>query len=292
MEIASLLAAWKAEFDTFLEDYINRAMAGPGLSQACAYSLKAGGKRLRPVLAMMAAEAAGGRRRATLDAGLAIEMIHTFSLIHDDLPAIDDDDTRRGVPTCHRAFGEATAILAGDALIFQAFSVICTSAYPLEVKIDLCSAMAEACGADGLVKGEYEDVAAEGANPGIESIEGIYERKTAALFGLSMYAGSRVATDERDVVACLRRYGKHLGMAFQAMDDILDATSDAETLGKASRKDASKGKATLVRVMGVDASRAWAERQTALAVEALDGLGKTRTEALRELARWQLERVR
>jgi len=291
MDIGELMAARKAEFDAYLEDYLSRSHTGSGLFEAMAYSLRAGGKRLRPILAMFAAEAVGGERSMALDAGLGIEMIHTFSLIHDDLPAIDDDDLRRGVPTCHRAYGEAAAILAGDALVFQAFSVICHAPYPDDVKADLCAEISRACGMEGLIEGEYEDIMAEGRDLPLENIVRIYAKKTARLFELSVYAGARAARADRKAARALCAYGTHLGMAFQAVDDILDVTSDAGTLGKASGKDARKGKATVVGVLGLEAARSWADRQTSKALSVLDGVDAPRAGVLADLALWLLKRV-
>ncbi len=291
MDISAFLAARKDEFEEYLRGYLERIDAQSGLFEACAYSLRAGGKRIRPVLAMLSAEAVSGGHGVALDAGLAIEMIHTFSLIHDDLPAIDDDDLRRGVPTCHRRFGEACAILAGDALVFQALSVICRASYPDRVKLDLCASMVDACGMNGLVQGEYEDVTAEGRDLSLDAIEGIYEKKTSRLFSLSMYAGARAAGADEGSADRLSAYGTHLGMAFQAIDDILDVTADSRTLGKSSGKDSRRGKATLVRAVGLDAARKWAEDRTRRAAAALEGLGEGRARALGELAFWMLDRV-
>ncbi|HPA85829.1 MAG TPA: polyprenyl synthetase family protein, partial [Deltaproteobacteria bacterium] len=168
---------------------------------------------------MMACESLGGNAPETLPAGLAIEMIHTFSLIHDDLPALDNDDMRRGRPTCHAKFGEATAILAGDALIFQALSVIGDSGYPLLVKLDILTFMAEVCGVRGLVQGEYQDVMAEGKSLSIQDIGDIYRKKTSRLFELCMFAGSRIAGGAPGQIDALVGFGTYLGLAFQAIDD-------------------------------------------------------------------------
>lgn len=291
MDIGELLSSRKVEFDAYLSRYLEKADTGSTLFKALAYSLKAGGKRLRPVLAMTAAETVGGRRSDALDAALALEMIHTFSLIHDDLPCIDDDDLRRGVPTCHRAFGEATAVLAGDALIFLAFSVICRSSYPRDVKIDLCSEISSACGVEGLIEGEFQDIAAEGRQISVDEIGRIYEKKTARLFELALYAGSRTGGADDVTARSLGSYGAHLGMAFQALDDILDVTSDRETLGKTPGKDAGRGKATLVGLLGLEPARSWAKDQTEKAKDALRGLKDERTKVLSDLADWLLGRV-
>lgn len=291
VNINTLISAKKTIFDEFLRSYLRDAQSDSGVFEAFSYSLQAGGKRFRPVLTMLACEAAGGRETDALPAGLAIEMIHTFSLIHDDLPALDNDDLRRGMPTCHKKFGEATAILAGDALIFQALAVICSSRYPAEVKVDICRTIADVCGTRGLVQGEYEDVMAEGRDLGLARIEDIYTRKTSRLFELCMYAGARVASDDPDLIRQMVAYGTHLGRAFQAVDDILDVTSSRDTLGKSAGKDLIQDKATVVKALGIDKARTWAKSATEQAMSALEGLGAEQTGQLRELAQWMLNRV-
>ena len=286
-----MIATKKAVFDEYLNGYLLEQKSSSGVFEAYSYSLKAGGKRIRPILAMLASEAAGGPDRAALPVGLAIEMIHTFSLIHDDLPALDNDDLRRGMPTCHKKFGEATAILAGDALIFQALSVICTSTYPPQVKVDLCTAFADICGTSGLVQGEYEDVMAEGKDLLPSKIEEIYIQKTSRLFELCMYAGARIACDDDILIKALAGFGTHLGLAFQAIDDILDITSDRETLGKSAGKDLAQNKATVVKALGIDEARLWAQAATFRAIASLDGIHPEKIENLRRLALWMLKRV-
>ena len=291
VDIGDIIAARRTLFDNYLSGYLRETRKGSGVFEAFAYSLTAGGKRIRPVLTMLAAEAAGGHDRDALPVGLAIEMIHTFSLIHDDLPALDNDDLRRGMPTCHRKFGEATAILAGDALIFNALSVICATPFPPQVKVDLCTALADVCGTNGLVQGEYEDVMAEGVDLSLDRIESIYTKKTSRLFELCMYAGARAAGEDRDLTRRFAAYGTHLGRAFQAIDDILDVTSDSGTLGKSIGKDVAQSKATVVKALGIDGARSWAGKATEGAVRALEGLPRERSEVLRELAFWMLGRV-
>ena len=290
MEIAAIMAAKKSLFDEYLRDYLSGFDQGSGLQAACAYSLSAGGKRLRPVLAMLACEASGGEAGQALSAALAVELVHTFSLIHDDLPAIDNDDMRRGTATCHKAFGEATAILAGDALIFEAFAVIGSSGYTPDVQADLSRMMARSCGLKGLIEGEYEDIMAEGQPLGLETIERIYRQKTGKLFELCLFAGGRVAGADSDQLSALVRYGAHLGLAFQAVDDILDVTSSVESLGKTPGKDARQDKATIVKALGLARAKDWARQETVRAVAALDGI--TNTGALIDLAHDLLGRVK
>src|SRR5208337_1866566 len=221
----------------------------PSIHQAMRYSVFAGGKRIRPILCLETARIFDADVSAAFYPGCAIEFIHTFSLIHDDLPALDNDDLRRGMPTCHKKFGEATAILAGDALIFHALAVICTSSYSPQVKVDLCTAFADVCGTAGLVQGEYEDVMAEGRDVDLSKIEEIYTQKTSRLFEMCMYAGARVACDDKALIGSLAGFGTYLGLAFQAIDDILDVTSDSRTLGKSAGKDLVQSKATVVKAL-------------------------------------------
>jgi geranylgeranyl diphosphate synthase, type II len=286
------LTTGKKIFDDFLDAYLARPVVSSGIFEAFSYSLKAGGKRIRPILTMLACECAGGAGKDALPAGLAIEMIHTFSLIHDDLPAIDNDDLRRGLPTCHARFGEATAILAGDALIFEAMSVILNAPYPFEVRLDLLARLSDASGVNGLIQGEYEDIMAEGRDLSFEQVQEIHRKKTSRLFELCMYAGSRIVTPDARVIAALQQYGTCLGLAFQAVDDILDLTSEDTTLGKSTGKDLAQGKATVVKSLGMDKARAWAEGMTDKAVSSLAGMDGQASGTLREIAEWMLKRVR
>lgn len=287
----SIITEKKKLFEDFLHSYLSDVHTDSGIFHAYSYSLSAGGKRIRPILTMLACESLGGEGTKTLPAGLAIEMIHTFSLIHDDLPALDNDKLRRGAPTCHTKFGEATAILAGDALIFQALSVISSSDYPTQVKIDIIRAIADICGIDGLVQGEYQDVIAEGKNLSVEEILDMYTKKTSRLFELCMYAGSRIVTQDTDKIKLLMRYGTYLGLAFQAIDDILDVTSSDTVLGKTSGKDQLQDKATIVKAMGLEKARMWAQKMTNNAIESIAEMKDKQSTILEDLAVWMLQRV-
>ncbi|BET69197.1 polyprenyl synthetase family protein [Opitutales bacterium ASA1] len=248
-------------------------LAPARIHQAMRYSMEAGGKRLRPVLALAAADLFG-RAADALPAAVAIECVHTYSLVHDDLPAMDDDDLRRGRPTCHRQFDEATAILAGDALLTHAFALI-ASAYagrpPLALA--LVREFAHAAGSTRLIGGQMADMSAEGHERiAPEELEFIHRNKTAAMVELSLVAGGLCGDAETETLEALRRAGAGLGMAFQIVDDILDATRTSEQLGKTAGKDAAYGKATFVSVHGLDASRAAAKRCTDDALSALRSL--------------------
>ncbi len=291
VDITALTSGKKDLFDNYLHAYLAAEGTSSGIFEAFAYSLKAGGKRIRPVLTMMACECLGGFAEDTLPAGLAIEMIHTFSLIHDDLPALDNDDLRRGRPTCHARFGESTAILAGDALIFQALSAITAAGYPPRTKLDILEFMAEVCGVKGLVQGEYHDVTAEGKELSMDEVRDIYRRKTARLFELCMFTGARIAEGDPEQIESLVGFGTYLGLAFQAIDDILDVTSSREVLGKTTGKDLAQGKATIVKALGLQESRRWARDMTEKAVDLLPAKHGTRVKELKALALSMLERM-
>jgi len=292
------------------------------LREAIRYSLLAPGKRLRPMLALMAAEACGGNLSAAIPAACAVEMIHTYSLIHDDLPAMDDDDLRRGRPTCHKVFGEAMAILAGDGLLSLAFQVLADDIRPPNVAAACCAALAEASGPCRLVGGQADDIAQsrdrapsthgrsdvqqlancqagkpdvqqpagpDGAVRDREHLESIHARKTGAMIRVSLRLGGMTAEAAPEQLQALDEYGQRLGLAFQVTDDLLDVRSTEESMGKRVGKDAEKGKITFPGLLGVDESAAYAAQLIAEACAALDPLG-SRAEGLVALARYVLER--
>jgi len=273
------LETYKQAFEAYLADYC--ASHQLGIAAPGCYSLAAGGKRLRPVICQLACETVGGQAVQALPAALAIEMIHTFSLIHDDLPAIDNDDLRRGRPTCHKVYGEAAAILAGDNLIFEAFRQLAGADYANDVKADLLAYFA-AAGAD-LIEGEHQDILAEGQTLTQDAILNIYENKTARLFELSLMTGARIATADAGVIAKMRTAGLSIGLAFQAIDDILDVTADTATMGKTVGKDLDQDKATLVKISGLDATRSFAATQTAAALKALNCFDNAAAAMLKKL---------
>lgn len=288
MDTAAKTAYLKSLFDDYLNTFIGKLEKSGGLHSACAYSLSAPGKRLRPIVAMLSCEACSGDPIEALPVCMAIEMIHTFSLIHDDLPAIDNDDLRRGRPTCHKAFGEATAILAGDALVFMAISSIGESGLKAGTKTDILTEIADACGLNGLIKGEYDDIMSEGKPPTFDEIIDIYIRKTSRLFELAAYSGARIASAPKATLNSMRMFGKHLGLAFQAIDDILDVTSESGILGKTAGKDIIQDKATIVKAIGVEGSRKWAAQQTGLAIKSISGLNARH---LNDIATGMLKRL-
>jgi len=234
------------------------------LHEAMRYSLQAGGKRLRPVLVLASAEMFGASTEEALPAAVAIECLHTYSLIHDDLPCMDNDDLRRGRPTAHRAFDEATALLAGDALLTHAFALLGEGyADRPALATRLLRELADAAGSRRLIGGQMEDLLAEKKN-GIaaDDLAFIHLQKTAAMIEAALVMGAHVGQASPDEIEQIRRTGRHLGLAFQIVDDVLDATAPTETLGKTAGKDAKSGKSTFVSVHGVEASRHLAQAES------------------------------
>jgi geranylgeranyl diphosphate synthase type II len=257
----------RAEVEKHLAEALRPEAGLPAtLLEAMRYSLLAPGKRLRPILAVMAAEACGGEEANPWPAACAVEMIHAYSLIHDDLPAMDDDDLRRGQPTCHKKFGEALAILAGDALLTMAFQVL-AEGYPAAAASSCCAELARAAGAAGMVGGQVDDLAWEqGGERNVEGLEGLHLRKTGALIRASLRLGVIAAHAHRngpppaELMERLDGYGRCLGLAFQIVDDLLDVEGDTEQTGKRVGKDAARGKLTYPGFLGVAESRRPAER--------------------------------
>jgi geranylgeranyl diphosphate synthase type II len=259
------------------------------LHQAMRYSALAPGKRLRPALCMAACEAVGGKRSQALDAGCALEFVHCFSLIHDDLPAIDDDDLRRGRATCHIVFGEAIAILAGDALMALAFDVLTRMEANDKQKTRAVRILAQSLGSTGLVAGEVLDILSEGEEVDRDLVQRIHAWKTGALISASCEMGALLGGADAGPVEALARYGREVGMAFQIQDDILNETATADQLGKAVGSDRARSKQTFPAAIGLEQSRREADRATQGALHALEGLpGDTTT--LRELALYSVSR--
>ncbi len=264
----------KAEIDAELDRRLPPETEPPEvLHRAMRYSVFAGGKRLRPMLCLLACEAAGGKRSAAMTPAVAIELLHTYTLIHDDLPAMDNDDLRRGRPTVHRVFGEANAILAGDALLTLAFEWLAEAAAPPPYPPGaLAVELARAAGSRGVAGGQYEDLASEGRTIQAEKLEFIHRRKTAALMAATCRMGAIAAGASEAVVRRLGEYGEEVGLAFQVTDDILNAVSTAEELGKTVGSDAARGKATYVALYGVEAARRRACEMVQSAIARLEGL--------------------
>jgi geranylgeranyl diphosphate synthase type II len=262
------------------------------LIESIEYSLLAGGKRLRPALVIESWRACGGAEEssgAALAGAGAVELVHTFSLVHDDLPAMDDDDLRRGRPTNHKVFGEAMAILAGDAMLTMAFDVIARHAPPL-VAATMIRELANATGPQGMIGGQVLDMQSENQSLALKQLQDIHRRKTAALLVAACRLGAIAAGAATEPLDALTTYARHLGLAFQIVDDLLDVTSTPEQLGKATRKDQAKGKNTYPALLGIEGSRQEAQRQLERAVASIQ-LFSVRSSPLSELAQFAVRRI-
>jgi geranylgeranyl diphosphate synthase type II len=258
---------------------------------AMRHSVFAGGKRLRPILCMEASQMVYGCVPTGIEElGAALEMLHTYSLIHDDLPALDNDDLRRGRPTCHKAFGEATAILAGDALQTRAYEVLAGLQCRAEARVAIIGEIARATGTiGGMIGGQVMDLEAEHVHPDAQTLEYIHRSKTGALLTASVVAGGLYVGASDVEIAGLRSFGQNIGLAFQIVDDVLDVTQTSEQLGKTAGKDTAHDKATFPALFGIEASLQEADALVAQADAALDQFGD-RAATLRELARFLVER--
>jgi geranylgeranyl diphosphate synthase type II len=315
----------RLRIDSALSAYTDFPAGCPSrLREAIRYSLLAPGKRLRPLLVLWAAEACGGSIEAAMPAACAVEMVHAYSLVHDDLPAMDNDDLRRGLPTCHTRFGETTAILAGDALLALAFETLAARVHPPATAAACCRALAEAVGPCQLVGGQFDDIESgergrtdfqsvpqtvgtvvaltprgDGATVAptadykstLQSLESIHHRKTGALIGASLRLGALVAGADARQTEALLRYGRALGLAFQITDDLLDVRGDQGAVGKRVRKDSDRGALTFPGLLGIDGSVRKAEELVTEACRALEPLA-AEAGNLQGLARYVLERNR
>jgi geranylgeranyl diphosphate synthase, type II len=261
------------------------------IHKAMRHSIFAGGKRLRPVLCLEAGRMiAGSLPEKIEDLGAALEMLHTYSLIHDDLPALDNDDLRRGRPTCHKVFGDAIAILAGDALQTQAYEVLSQLQCPPEARVRIIEAVARGTGTvDGMIGGQVADLEAEHTQPTAEMLEYIHRAKTAALIAASLVSGGIYAGAKRGDVERLRAFGQAIGLAFQIVDDVLDVTQTSEQLGKTAGKDTTSEKVTYPALFGIEESERKADDLVHQALGELKSFGP-RAETLNQLARYLVER--
>ena len=295
MDLKKYLREKKEIVDSALEKYFpdRRGSAAEGVSPtslhtAIRYSLFAGGKRIRPILSMAAFEAVGGEGNEILPFACALEMIHTYSLIHDDLPALDNDDYRRGQLTCHKAFGEAIGILAGDALLTEAFRLMTKRSMgglsPRDGQIlDVIHEVAQAAGMQGMVGGQVLDIESEGKEANLPTVEYIHTHKTGAMILVSVRAGAKLGGGDEGALRALTRYGEGIGLAFQIADDILNVEGKATLLGKKTGSDLSKGKATYPSVLGLEESKRRARELVELAVDAIHSFG-SEAQPLREIA--------
>ena len=285
-------------------DQVNQALtrsltdngAQTDILKAMNHSLHAGGKRLRPILCMAACEVVGGRGEDAIPVCCAIEMIHTYSLIHDDLPAMDDDRLRRGQPTCHVAFGEATAILAGDALVTKAFQLLAEHALtrpgPDQPKwLRVMQLIGNAAGYEGMIEGQMQDINAERRRLSLVQLERLHRLKTGAMIAAAVLSGAEIGNATQEQKAALKDYAENIGLAFQVQDDILNIEGDPLKLGKAVGTDQQRHKNTYPALMGLASAKSWAQALKAQALHALD-IFDTKTEPLRSIAAYIVERKR
>jgi geranylgeranyl diphosphate synthase type II len=294
-DITTYLAARRSAVDKALESLVPPARTfPPKVFEAMRYSLFAGGKRVRPILAIASAEALGAKTAGLLPIAGTLELIHTYSLIHDDLPAMDDDDFRRGRPTCHKVFGEAMAILAGDGLLNMAFEVLSDprrlKAVPAGRLVAIIREIARASGVFGMVGGQVVDMESEGKDIDFPTLEYIHTHKTGALIRASVRVGALYARASEKRLKALTRYGEMVGLAFQIADDILDVVGDRKVTGKDAGSDLKKGKKTFPGFYGLDESRRRAKEVVDRALEALKGFDR-KADPLRELAAFIINRV-
>ena len=288
---AALVTAWRQRFESVLDQRLPAAGLEPQLlHQAMRYSSLCGGKRVRPMLVYACGHAVGLRPEKIDSVACAVELIHAYSLIHDDLPAMDDDDLRRGRATCHLAFDEATAILAGDALQALAFGTLMDDLpQPPNVVLKLVSHLAWACGSSGMAGGQMLDLQAVGQTLNIEELEHIHELKTGALIRFAVVAPAWIAHSSSDTVAALDRFGSYVGLGFQIRDDILDVTGDTLSMGKSAHSDAERDKPTFPSLIGLDASHQRASQLRDEALACLEGLAGD-TSVLSWLADYMISR--
>ena len=294
-ELNAYLTIQRETINSHLERRLEKASYRGRLLEAMAYSLMAGGKRIRPVLCISAAHAVGEESQAVMSVACALEMIHTYSLIHDDLPAMDDDQIRRGKPTCHVQFDEATAILAGDALVTLAFETI-TDAYDLpaeisnpEKRLRTIRLLAKAAGCAGMVDGQMQDMMMEGTTIDLNALEKLHSLKTGALIQASVVSGATMGGGNNGQIEHLRLYAKKIGLAFQISDDILNIEGDPDVMGKAVGTDDFKHKNTFPALMGLNASKKHAEKLIDEALNALSSFDD-RSDPLRAIAVYIIER--
>jgi geranylgeranyl diphosphate synthase type II len=286
MTLAEYMAAQQKAVDAALDRWVPPKDHNPAtIHSAMRYSLFAGGKRIRPLLAVAAAQAVSNAPVGIESCACALEMIHTYSLIHDDLPALDNDDFRRGRPTCHKVYGDAMAILAGDALLTLAFEVLAKMENSdASKRIELVRELATASGtAGGMIGGQVNDIEGEGKHATAHLLESIHRAKTGALLRASVRMGAIYACASADQLTALTSFGEHIGLAFQIVDDILDVEQSSEALGKTAGKDAAQKKITFPAVYGIERSREMAEEERLAAHLALQPLDD-RAQRLRELA--------
>jgi geranylgeranyl diphosphate synthase type II len=290
-DVIAILREDARRAEEFLRAFLRRSTAPKRLVESIEYSLMAGGKRLRPTLVQETWRACSAQNEpssSALAAAGAMELIHTFSLVHDDLPAMDNDDLRRGRPTNHKVFGEAMAILAGDGMMTMAFEILATHADPA-VSPKLIAELAHASGPEGMIGGQVMDMEGENRPLELTELQQLHRMKTGALLTASCRLGAIAADASDEQLEAVTRFGQHLGLAFQIVDDLLDVTASPEELGKATGKDAEKGKNTYPVLLGIDASHKQAKAELESALTSISTLGD-KAQGLRALARFVVQR--
>lgn len=282
---------FREEFERYLAQYLEQLATVPLLKEAMAYSALNGGKRIRPLLVFAGGQLSGASNQALLPIAAAIEMIHCYSLVHDDLPAMDNDDFRRGKPSNHKAYDEATAILVGDALLTEAFSLLSYDAnYTAETKVELIKMLSTASGALGMIKGQFLDMQAEQKPVTLEELQEIHNHKTGALIKASILMGYIAGQNQsQESLQTLATFAQKVGLMFQIQDDILDATSSSEILGKSAGKDAEQEKATYVNLLGIETAQEYMEKMYAEAIALLQPF-QTNAEPLKTLTHYVIDR--
>lgn len=294
-DLKAYLSSKRQRINTALTHILDRNSHSQRIIDAMRHSLMASGKRIRPILCIAAAESLGGNEEAVLHPACALELIHTYSLIHDDLPAMDNDDLRRGRPTCHVAFDEATAILAGDALLTLSFEILSTDNLPGSKQIndtkrlDVIRFIAAASGFRGMIAGQMLDMESQGKKLAAEELKTLHLSKTGALIEASLYAGAVLGGGTRHQINMLRSYGRNIGLAFQVADDILDIEGDPDRMGKAARKDARLDKSTYPAAIGLEASRQYASQLVNDALKNIESFDNA-SDPLAAIARYIIER--
>lgn len=293
MDIKTYLKEKKGLVDSFLKDYFTPDFSPKVLKDSMTYSLSAGGKRIRPILCLAAHEACSGDSDDILAFASSIELIHTYSLIHDDLPAMDNDDLRRGKPTNHKVFGEGMAILAGDGLLTEAFFMMANSLSNKNIKntalVRAIKEMASVSGIHGMVGGQAQDLLSENSEPDKDTLSFIHKHKTGALISGSLRAGAILANCSKHELGSITRYGENIGLAFQVIDDILDIEGSTDELGKTTGSDVRKSKMTYPAIYGLGESRKKAEELISEAIFTIKDFSN-KAEPLRDIARYFLER--
>ena len=294
-DLNTYFASKKQQINAALSEILEDSSISSRIAEAMKYSLMAGGKRIRPILCLAAAEAVGGKADDALRAACSLEMIHTYSLIHDDLPAMDNDDRRRGKPTCHIAFDEATAIFAGDALLTLAFQILSsteiTEEHLASQWLRVIYTIALAAGYKGMLEGQMRDMAAEGASLNLNDLNDIYSFKTGVLIKASVCSGAILGKGSSKQIEQLGIYSKNIGLAYQIIDDILNVEGNSAVTGKAVGTDNIRQKSTYPSIMGIDKSKEIAQKLVNNALQSLDYFD-TRSDPLRAIARYLIERKR